>query len=266
MHRHIRHIALVILLASGGPAVAAELPSTQIRVMFADRLGPLEIDKMALGQGGTSSEATWADRIPEIRALRPRVIRLFVQEYFDLLPERDRYHFETLDRNVDMIIRAGATPLMCICFKPQVLFPEIDQDIVEPQDYAAWEDLIEALVRHYRERNAGIRYWEVANEPDIGEDGGCPYRFQPESYVRDYRHSVAAILKADPDARVGGPAVASVRSPILPPARRVPAGPRTAALRFLAHLQQQPNRDWWHGTLCEGVAGQIPEPPTGDNP
>ena len=110
MHRHIRHIALVILLASGGPAVAAELPSTQIRVMFADRLGPLEIDKMALGQGGTSSEATWADRIPEIRALRPRVIRLFVQEYFGLLPERDRYHFETLDRNVDMIIRPEQRP------------------------------------------------------------------------------------------------------------------------------------------------------------
>ena len=31
------------------------------------------------------------------------------------------------------------------------------------------------MVRHYKERGSGIRYWEVANEPDIGEDGGCPY-------------------------------------------------------------------------------------------
>ena len=64
-----------------------------------------------------------------------------------------------------------------ICFKPRALFPEINHDIVEPNDYAAWEELLVALVRHYRERSANIRYWEVANEPDLGEDGGCPYRF-----------------------------------------------------------------------------------------
>jgi hypothetical protein len=96
-----------------------------------------------------------------------------------------------------------------------VLFPQINQDAVEPNDYAAWEQLIFTLVRHYKQRGAGIRYWEVANEPDIGEDGGCPYRFKPESYVRYYQHTAAAILRADPDARVGGPALAGVRSALL---------------------------------------------------
>ena len=105
---------------------------------------------------------------------------------------------------------------MCICFKPRVLFPQVDQDVVEPNDYGVWEDLVFQLVRHYQERGAAIHYWEVANEPDIGEDGGCPYRFQPDSYVRYYRHTAAAILRADPAAHVGGPAVANVRSPILP--------------------------------------------------
>ena len=71
-------------------------------------------------------------------------------------------------------------------------------------------------MKHHKDRGDGIRYWEVANEPDIGEDGGCPYRFKPESYVRYYTHTVAAIRKADPTALVGGPALASVRSPILP--------------------------------------------------
>ena len=56
----------------------------------------------------------------------------------------------------------------------------------------------------------------MANEPDIGESGGCPYRFQPDNYVRYYGHTAAAILKDDPNARVGGPALANVRSPILP--------------------------------------------------
>src|SRR5207244_9505299 len=85
-----------------------------------------------------------------------------------------------------------------------------------PNDYGAWEELVSTLVRHFEERGAGIRYWEVGNEPDIGESGGCPYRFKPESYVRYYQHTAAAILRADPDARVGGPALAGVRSPILP--------------------------------------------------
>ena len=97
-----------------------------------------------------------------------------------------------------------------------MLFPQINHDIVEPNDYTEWERLIFNLVRHYKDRNAGIRYWEVANEPDIGETGGCPYRFKPENYVRYYQHTVSAILRADPEARVGGPALANCKSPILP--------------------------------------------------
>ncbi|MBU6400497.1 MAG: hypothetical protein KGS61_09280 [Verrucomicrobia bacterium] len=158
----------------------------------------------------------WDNRAAEIRALHPRLIRLFIQEYFDLLPERGRYHFATLDQSVDLVLRTGARPLMCIACKPRALFPKVDQDLVEPDDYAAWEKLVFNLVQHYRQRGAGIRYWEVMNEPDIGEDGGCPYRFQPDSYARFYRHTAAAILRADPRARVGGPALANPGSPILP--------------------------------------------------
>ena len=176
----------------------------------------MNINRMALGQGGMSDAPMWDSRVPEVRALQPRIIRLFVQEYFDLLPEQGRFHFDTLDSSVDTILRTGAEPLMCLCFKPRVLFFGINQDLVDPIHYDEWEDLIFHLVSHYRERGSRIRYWEIANEPDIGEDGGCPYRFKPDSYVRYYQHTAAAILRADPEARVGGPALASVRSPILP--------------------------------------------------
>jgi hypothetical protein len=195
---------------------AAQSRPVDVSVDCAARLGPIEIDRFALGQGGLSEEPMWADRMAEIRALRPRLIRLFIQEYFNLLPARGRYHWKTLDQSVDLILKTGAKPLMCIAFKPRVLFPKIDQDNVDPSSYDAWEALIFNLVRHYRDRGAGIRYWEVANEPDIGESGGCPYRFTPENYVRYYRHTAAAIRRADPDARVGGPALANPDSPILP--------------------------------------------------
>lgn len=195
---------------------ASAQTSARVQVVFTNRLGPLNISQMALGQGGLSDEPMWDSRVAEVRALKPRLLRLFVQQYFDLLPEHGRFHFDTLDRSVDTILKSGAEPLLCLCFKPRVLFPEIDQDIVEPHDYAEWEDLILHLVRHYSERGARIRYWEIGNEPDIGEDGGCPYRFKPDTYVRYYQHTAAAIVRADPDARVGGPALASIRSPIFP--------------------------------------------------
>ena len=128
----------------------AQPQTAQVSVSFTNRFGPLDIHKVALGQGGLSEELMWDNRVAEIRALKPEVIRLFVQEYFDLLPKRGRYHFDTLDRSVGTILATGAKPLMCICFKPRALFPEINQDIVEPNDYAEWEKLIFNLVRHYR--------------------------------------------------------------------------------------------------------------------
>ena len=197
----------------------------------------------------------WDDRVAEIRALRPRLIRLFIQEYFRLLPERGRYHFETLDRSVDTILKAGAKPLMCICFKPSVLFPAIDHDIVAPNDDEEWERLVSSLVKHYRDRDAGIRYWEVANEPDIGESGGCPYRFQPESYVRYYRQTAAAILRADPEAKVGGPALANAHSPHLArPAGCLRQGENPPPLHLVAHLQQRPRPDPRDDRLRQGPA------------
>lgn len=175
----------------------------------------------------------WASRMPEVRALRPKIIRIFVDEYYDLLPAHGQYNFDKLDPNIDLILQTGAKPLMTICFKPKLLYPVVDHDIVEPNSWTEWEDLVYNVVKHYKDRNAGIRYWEVANEPDIGEDGGTPYRFKPDSYVRYYQHTAAAVLRADPDARVGGPALASVRSPLLP-ALLEAAGGSDSPLHFVS--------------------------------
>jgi len=109
--------------------------TVSVKATFAERLGPLALDRMSPGQGGLSEEPMWETRIAEVRVLRPGMIRLFIQEYFDLLPERGRYQFATLARSVETIRKAVAEPLMCICFTPRALFPKIDHGIVEPNDY-----------------------------------------------------------------------------------------------------------------------------------
>ncbi|MEW5979484.1 MAG: hypothetical protein AB1898_27120 [Acidobacteriota bacterium] len=208
-------LILTIALVMGCWPVRAGSQSSPVRVAIdtAQDIGPMEIHRFSLGQGGLSDAPMWDDRIPEIRSLHPSLIRLFIQEYFDVYPKKGTYHWSTLDRSVDTILATGAEPIMCIAIKPSVLFPTIDQDIVEPSSYAEWEELVYQMVRHYQGRN--IRYWEVSNEPDIGESGGCPSRFTAQNYPRFYEHTVKAILHADPQAKVGGPALANSRSPIL---------------------------------------------------
>src|SRR5207249_11068204 len=118
----MRPAKLWLLLACAGALSAyAQSQNAQVSVSFTHRLGPLEIHRMALGQGGLSEEPMWENRVAETRALKPGVIRLFVQEYFDLLPERARYHFDTLDGSVATILATGAKPLMSMCFKPCAL-------------------------------------------------------------------------------------------------------------------------------------------------
>lgn len=202
-------VLLSILSAMGG----SQRAPVHITVDVGKQIGPMEISRFGLGQGGLSDAPMWDDRIPEVRSLNPGLIRLFIQEYFDVYPKKGTYHWKTLDQSVETILATGAQPIMCIAIKPRVLFPTINQDIVEPTSYAEWGELIYQMVKHYQNRN--VQYWEVSNEPDIGESGGCPSRFTSENYPRFYENTVKAVLRANPQAKVGGPALADFRSPIL---------------------------------------------------
>jgi len=206
------HLVTLFLLTS----LTGFAQEITLNIDLAKKGAPLNIDHFALGQGGLSDDAIWGDRIPEIRALHPRLIRLFIQEYFDLMPAMDRYNWAKLDAAVDQIRATGATPLMTIAFKPRVLFPKVDDSITDPTDYDAWEKLISEMVTHYKTRGSEIKYWEIGNEPDLGEPGGCPYKFTPQGYARYYSHTAKAIREADSDAKVGGPALANPDSAILP--------------------------------------------------
>lgn len=198
------------------PAIVLAQAETNLTVDASAMREPMEIGRYALGQGGLSDRPIFDGQVDAIRSLDVKLIRLFVQEYFDLYPQRGVYHWDTLDKAIDTILATGAKPLISICIKPRALYPAIDQDVTDPTSYAEWDELIYQMVRRYNvERKAGIRYWEVFNEPDIGEDGGCPGRFTPESYARYYEHTARAIRRADPSAHVGGPALANYRSSLL---------------------------------------------------
>jgi hypothetical protein len=228
------------------PPTTASPATVNLVVSTSQTLGPIDLTRYALGQGGLSDQPMISDRVDQIGQLHPQTIRLFVQEYFDLYPAHHQYHWVTLDRAIEAILATGAKPIMNLCFKPRVLFPQINHEIVDPSDYAEWEELIYQLVKHCnQDRKFGIEYWEVGNEGDIGESGGCPYKFTPQNYVSYYGHTVRAIRRADPRAKVGGPALASYQS-TLADALMAYAAEGQAPLDFLSwHLYHNDPREFW---------------------
>jgi xylan 1,4-beta-xylosidase len=179
--------------------------------------GILPVRFHGVGQGGIRKEAVLAPLGKRFKETETMVLRLFVQEYYQMCLDHDRYDWSTLDASIASIRECGAEPLLALCMKPHALYPLIDERIVHPNDYDAWQRFIEAMVTHYnRELGWHITYWEIFNEPDIGELGGCPGLFEPTDYYIYYQKTVEAILRADPHVKVGGPALANASSPILP--------------------------------------------------
>jgi xylan 1,4-beta-xylosidase len=137
---------------------------------------------------------------------------------------KPHYDWTRLDAIMDELTRPGIEPFVQASFMPQALSsrPEpytpklvksgLPRDMVSggafhpPKDYEKWEALIEAWARHSGERygveRASSWLWELWNEPE------SPYwRGTREEYFRLYDHFAAAVKRALPKARVGGPHV-----------------------------------------------------------
>ncbi len=183
------------------------LPLLRARIDAAQSIGPFPIDRHSIGHGGVNSRPLPAKVIEGAQALSPRLLRTFIQEYFFICPGPGQYDFSRLDPYMQALAATGAQVVAAICVKPKSLFPQIDPAQWAPVDWGQWQALIRALVRRYSLEQPIVTHWEVGNEVDIGENGGCPYLIpDPDDYYTYYAATVQAILDVFPQAKVGGPA------------------------------------------------------------
>ena len=127
------------------------------------------------------------------------------------------YDWTIVDRIFDTFRETGVKPLVQLGFMPEALstnpepyrhtFPKgniFTGWTYPPKDYAKWAELVFRFAQHLRERFGDDEMkswlWEVWNEPDIDYWHGTP-----EEYFKLYDFSVDAVLRAVPDARIGGP-------------------------------------------------------------
>lgn len=133
---------------------------------------------------------------------------------------RPVYDWEILDRIFDTFHASGIKPLVEVGFMPEALsthpepyrhdFPHSSVGEIytgwsyPPKDYGKWSDLVFHFVDHLRKRYGDGEVkswlWEVWNEPDIGYWHGTR-----EEYFKLYDVTVDAVLRAFPQASIGGP-------------------------------------------------------------
>ncbi len=144
------------------------------------------------------------------------------------------YDWKDFDRRIDFIRRIGADPVLCVSYMPQVLdaVPNNERQSA-PRDYALWEELCFHAAKRSLDRGARVPFWEVWNEVNTGwlkpgpdDTGAAPFRAlytqalgkedtntttvrRFEAYCKLYRATARGIRRADPLAKIGGPALAS---------------------------------------------------------
>jgi xylan 1,4-beta-xylosidase len=144
--------------------------------------------------------------------------------YTEDAPGRPVYDWAGIDRIFDAYLERGVRPYVEIGFMPKALSTKPDPYAHEwrpglpyseiftgwahpPTDYAKWEDLVYRWVAHCVERygrdEVRAWYWETWNEANIGYWQGTA-----EQFLKLHDRAVAAVRRALPEAKVGGPDMA----------------------------------------------------------
>lgn len=190
----IQQTITLLSRASGTPAnivVDAKLPLQAINTDFYH----------AFAQGGEESGNMLASITPDIKALRPRVIRL--DHLYDIyhVVSRDgsglKYDWSALDGVVDTITSTGAKPLLALSYMPSVIAK--DGNIAgPPNDWNEWAQVVTATIEHYSGRSgkniSGI-YYEVWNEPNLPQFGGWSLSGD-KNYMTLYHYAAAGAANA----------------------------------------------------------------------
>jgi xylan 1,4-beta-xylosidase len=232
---------LCLVLTCGVAFGAAPIPVTVHADQFVGEIRPIW-NYFGYDEAGTTVTREGLDLLGKLNALSDEPVRIRVHHlltsgdgtlalkwsstnvYTEDADGNPRYDWTRLDAIMDELTRPGIEPFVQASFMPQALSsqPEpytpvlvktgLPRDMVSggafhpPKDYRKWEALIEAWARHSAERygmeRASSWLWELWNEPE------SPYwRGTKEEYFKLYDHFAAAVKRALPKARVGGPHV-----------------------------------------------------------
>lgn len=201
-----REVVTIITRATGTPA----------NIVVNTKIALEELDLSfyhAFSQGGEEPGDMLAPVAAEVRALKPKLIRL--DHLYDLHSvvgksgDQLTFDWTSLDRAVDTILATGAKPLLALSYMPSVVAR--DGNIINPpNNWEDWALVVQRTIEHYSGRggkNINGIYYEVWNEPDLAQFGSWK-NGGDKSYVTLYRYASLGASRAANVNRfyLGGPA------------------------------------------------------------
>jgi len=207
-----------MIAADGGRIIQADL--TQVK-------GPRSMvwqDSVGAGRVGEGLRAGWRSQLElcrkELGFNYLRAHGLLHDElgvYSEDKQGNPRYNWQYIDDIYDYLLGIGMKPFVEISFVPKALASGErtifwwNANVSAPKDYAKWDALITALVKHWTDRyGAGeVSKWrfEIWNEPQLSIFFEPPPGKSPrEAYFELYEHTAKDIASVNPNYFIGGPA------------------------------------------------------------
>lgn len=218
----------VILLAISLAAHGGETNSTRtISADLKDIKGPRSMvwqDCVGAGRVAEGLRAGWRQQLDEChREIGFKYIRMhgLLQDELGVYSENSkgepRYNWQYIDDVYDFLLSIGMKPFVEIGFMPNALASGNGKifwwqaNVTPPKDYAKWDALIVALVKHwtarYGENEVATWRFEVWNEPNYPGFWHPPTDTTPrDAYFELYEHTAPAVKSVSTNYLVGGPA------------------------------------------------------------
>lgn len=212
--------SLGLTLALGGLAQAQPARTIQLDVSKASGPLPHGFDLcVGAGRANEGLRADWQQQLAQAqRECGFRYLRLHGLLHDDMgVYTEDRagrlvYNWQYVDKLYDFLLSIHIKPFVELSFMPAAL-RSADQtvfwwkaNVSPPKDYAKWEALIAALVRHCEQRYGRAEvaswYFEVWNEPNYP----AFFTGTQADYFQLYAATARAVKSVSASYRVGGPA------------------------------------------------------------
>ncbi len=158
-------------------------------------LEPVNTDFLrAFAQGGEEATDMIGPVIPEVRALRPKIIRLdHIYDSYQVVSRNGgslSFDWSRLDKAVDSITSTGAKPLLALSYMPSVIAK--DGSIINPpNNWDEWSFVVQQTIEHFSgrtNRNISNMYYEVWNEADLPQFGSWKLSGD-KNYLTLYRYA-----------------------------------------------------------------------------
>jgi hypothetical protein len=199
-------------LAGAGPGV--------VEVDFATPADPPLVKKFGVMNSGIVKMARHQRDLALLKPLRADSLRIdlsigkrdsgWSREIVAGRSDRLTYYWDEIDALGGMLQRHGVLPYWSFCYMSLPL--QSGSCMAPPTNLGKWQEVLREFSRHFREAGIPVGYYEVYNEPDFRNF----FTGAMADYLAMYERGVRGLREGDPDAVVGGPALAFHRAWIRP--------------------------------------------------